>query len=274
MEGLQYLLVEPACEVNEKGTREKNDGNEDLSLDDNEKIEADSEAESFVEEDWNDPEQDEVPKWTEPELPISAGTRSGNRKRTGMRKKKVEFKEEAERLGLEQESGEWPTVEEDAEEEKLSGECEEWDEGSQKSSDDPDSLCMILAEEKMRHRDRELQTDPSSGTYNLDQQEVRGGEELEKIAVSRKPFRELSCNSNVRTNLVPEDDMKVIRRIVCVKLKDDIHNPGEMNGQIIALKEHVKARYRLSDLIRVQKIDKMTSNLSTWIRTGSKEKGT
>ena len=28
MEGLEYLLVEPACEVNEKGTREKNDGNE------------------------------------------------------------------------------------------------------------------------------------------------------------------------------------------------------------------------------------------------------
>ena len=36
---------------------------------------------------------------------------------------------------------------------------------------------------------RELQTDPSSGTYNLDQQEVRGGEELEKIAVSRKIVR-------------------------------------------------------------------------------------
>ena len=51
MEGLEYLLVEPACEVNEKGTREKNDGNEDLCLDDKEKIEADSEAESFVEED-------------------------------------------------------------------------------------------------------------------------------------------------------------------------------------------------------------------------------
>ena len=84
MEGLEYLLVETACEVNEKGTREKNDGNEDLSLDDNEKIEADSEAKSFVEEDWNDPEQDEVPKWTETDLPITAGTRSGNRKRTGM----------------------------------------------------------------------------------------------------------------------------------------------------------------------------------------------
>ena len=80
MEGLEYLLVEPACEVNERGTKEKNDGNENLILDDNEKIEADSEAESFVEEDWNDPEQGEVPKWTEPGL-----SRGGNRKRTGMR---------------------------------------------------------------------------------------------------------------------------------------------------------------------------------------------
>ena len=174
--------------------------------------------------------------------------------RTMVRKKKVAFKE-------------------DAEEENLSGECEEWDEDSEKSSDDLDILCIIFAEEKMRHRDRELQTDPSSGTYNLDQQEVRGGEELEKIAVSKKPFRELSCNSNVRTNLLPKDDKKVLRRIVCVKLRDDIHSPGKLNGQIMALKEHVKARYRLSDLIRAQKNDKMTSNLSKWIRTGAKEKG-
>ena len=66
--------MEPACEANEKGTREKNDGNEDLNLNDNEKIEADSEAESFVEEDWNDLEQDEVPKWAEQDLPIPVGT--------------------------------------------------------------------------------------------------------------------------------------------------------------------------------------------------------
>ena len=38
------------------------------------------------------------------------------------------------------------------------------------------------------------------------------------------------------------------------------------------MKEHVKARYRLSDLIRAQKNDKMTRNLSKWIRTGDKEK--
>ena len=64
--------------------------------------------------------------------------------RTRVRKKKVAFKEGAEHLGLEQESGEWPTAEEDAEEEKLSGEYGEWDEDSEKSSDDQESLCMIL----------------------------------------------------------------------------------------------------------------------------------
>ena len=74
-------------------------------------------------------------------------------------------------------------------------------------------------------------------------------------------------------NLEPEDDREILRRIVCVKLKDDIHNPGELNGQMMALKEHVKARYRLPDLIRAQKNDKMTSNLSKWIRSGAKEKG-
>ena len=155
----------------------------------------------------------------------------------------------------------------------MSEECEVWDEESEVSSDDQDSLCMILAEEKIRQRGRELQNDRSSGTYNLDEQEVQGGEELEKIAVSRKPFRELSCYLNVRTNVVPEYDRKIMKRIVCVKMKDEIHNPGEMNGQVMALKEHVKARCRLSDLIRAQKNDKMTSNFSKWIRTGSKEKG-
>ena len=85
MEGLEYLVVEPACEVNEKGTREKNDGSENLSLDDNENIGGESDAGSFVEEDWNDPEQDEVPKWMEPDRPTPPETRTGNRKRTGMR---------------------------------------------------------------------------------------------------------------------------------------------------------------------------------------------
>ena len=50
-------------------------------------------------------------------------------------------------------------------------------------------------------------------------------------------------NRATQTNLKPDDDREVLRRIVCVKLKDDIHSPGELNGQMMVLKEHVKARY-------------------------------
>ena len=83
MERLEYLLVEPAFEVNEKGTKQKNNGNERDSMDDNEKLEVDSDEGSFVEEDWNDPEQNEVPKWTEP--PFQKETRRGAREKTGTR---------------------------------------------------------------------------------------------------------------------------------------------------------------------------------------------
>ena len=104
---------------------------------------------------------------------------------TRARKKRVEFKEEAEYLGLGQESGERSTSTEEGNTDgaNSSGECEMWDEDSEESSDNQVSLCMILAEEKIRHSDRELQTDPSTGTFILDVQEVRGGEELERIAV-------------------------------------------------------------------------------------------
>ena len=79
------LLVEPAYEVIEKGTKEKNDGNENMIMDDNKIIEADSDRGSFAEDDWNDPEQDEVQKWTEPDMPLTTETKKDGRKRTNMR---------------------------------------------------------------------------------------------------------------------------------------------------------------------------------------------
>ena len=68
MEEGDYLMMDPACEVNEKGTREKNDGNEvveegtdtPLDLDPNEEIKADDETLPYAEEHWQDPEQIEV----------------------------------------------------------------------------------------------------------------------------------------------------------------------------------------------------------------------
>ena len=83
MEEGEYLMMVPACEVNEKGTREKNDGNEvveegtdtPLDLDPNEVIEADDETLPYAEEDWQDPEQIEVSKNLEPDLPFTIQTR-------------------------------------------------------------------------------------------------------------------------------------------------------------------------------------------------------
>ena len=82
-------MMDPACEVNEKGTREKNDGNEvveevtspPLDLDPNEVIEADEEILPYAEEDWQDPEQMEVPKNLEPDLQTRENDRTRLKKK-------------------------------------------------------------------------------------------------------------------------------------------------------------------------------------------------
>ena len=69
--------------------RGKNDGNEvveegtntPLDLDPNEVIEADDETLPYAEEDWQDPEQTEVPKNLEADLPFTLRTRKGDGKR-------------------------------------------------------------------------------------------------------------------------------------------------------------------------------------------------
>ena len=85
MEEGDYLMMDPACEVNEKGTRE-NDGNEvveegtdtPLDLDPNEVIEADDETLPYAEKNWQDPEQMEFPENLEPDLPFTMQTRQSD----------------------------------------------------------------------------------------------------------------------------------------------------------------------------------------------------
>ena len=89
MEEGDYVMMNPACEVNVKGTREKNDGNEvieegastPLDLFPNDVIEADDETLPYAEEDWQDPEQREVPKNLELDLPFTIQTRQNDRTR-------------------------------------------------------------------------------------------------------------------------------------------------------------------------------------------------
>ena len=90
MEEGDYLMMDPACEVNEKSTREKNDENEvieegtrtPLDLGPNYVIEADDETLPYEEEDWQDPQQREVPKNLEPDLPFTIQTRQNDRIRS------------------------------------------------------------------------------------------------------------------------------------------------------------------------------------------------
>ena len=87
MEEGDYLMMDPTCEINEKGTREKNDRNEvieegtstPLDLDPNE---ADDEILPYAEEDWQDPEQNEVPKNLKPDLPFTIQTCQNDRTRS------------------------------------------------------------------------------------------------------------------------------------------------------------------------------------------------
>ena len=85
MEGLEYLIVKPACEVNERGTRKKNDGNETTGMGDNEKLEVHLDGGSFAEEDWNEPEHNEVPEWIEPDKPMTIEMRRGGLKKTKLK---------------------------------------------------------------------------------------------------------------------------------------------------------------------------------------------
>ena len=81
-----YLIVDPACEVNERGTRDKNDGNEvvddcdlPLDLELTERVEVDDETLPYAEEDWDCPEQTEIDKGIQPDFPLTMETRQSKR---------------------------------------------------------------------------------------------------------------------------------------------------------------------------------------------------
>ena len=63
------------------------------------------------------------------------------------------------------------------------------------------------------------------------------------------------------------------KKILSVKLTDDAHAPEIVSGQLNMIKTNLKARYRLSDLLRAQRTDRMTSNLKRWMENGTPDKG-
>ena len=108
---------------------------------------------------------------------------------------------------------------------------------------------------------------------------ANAADELELIAVSKRPTRLLPHGTVVCTNLEPSvQEATPLKKIWCVKLMDDAHAPEIMSGQMNVVKTYLKARYRLSDLLRAQRNDRMTSSgnifLSPWKQIRAREEKT
>ena len=81
-----YLIVCPACEMNERGTPDKNDGNEvvdncdlPLDLELTQRVEVEDETLPYAEENWDCPERTEVDKGVQPDFPFAMETRQSKR---------------------------------------------------------------------------------------------------------------------------------------------------------------------------------------------------
>ena len=155
-----------------------------------------------------------------------------------------------------------------------------WDNISETTSNSDMSeiaIHSLLVDWKQRGLDRETHQDPDRDRYTSDEEGTvidNAADELELIAVSKCPTRLLPHGTVVRTNLEPSvQEATPLKKIWCVKLMDDAHAPEIMSGQMNVVKTYLKARYRLSDLLRAQRNDRMTSSLKRWIENGAPDKG-
>ena len=155
-----------------------------------------------------------------------------------------------------------------------------WDNTSETTSNSDMSeiaIHSLLVDWKQRGLDRETHQDQDRDRYTSDEEGTvvdNAADELELIAVLKRPTRLLPHGTVVRTNLEPSvQEATPLKKIWCVKLMDDAHAPEIMSGQMNVVKTYLKARYRLSDLLRAQRNDRMTSSLKRWIENGAPDKG-
>ena len=119
--------------------------------------------------------------------------------------------------------------------------------------------------------------DPDSDRYLIPSERVfvNAADDLESITVSKRSISLMPQEEVVRTDLHPfKQETQSLAKIWCVKMEEDTHQPNEMNRQMRVMKTNLKARYRLSDLLRAQRNDRMTSNLKRWIEKGALTKVT
>ena len=155
-----------------------------------------------------------------------------------------------------------------------------WDDTSETTSNSDVSeiaIHSLLVDWMQRGLDREMHQDPDRDWYTSDEEGTvvdNAADELELIAVSKRPTRLLPHAMVVRTNLEPSvQEATPLKKTWCVKLMDDAHAPEILSRQLNGVKTYLKARYRLSDLLRAQRNDRMTSSLKRWIENGAPDKG-
>ena len=138
------------------------------------------------------------------------------------------------------------------------------------------AIHTLLVETRARDLDREVYQDTDSERYLIPSERVfdNAADDLETIAVSKRSISLLPQKEVVRTDLQPfKQETQPLAKIWCVKMEEDTHQPNELNSQMRVMKTYLKARYRLSNLLRAQRNDRMTSNLKRWIENGSPDKG-
>ena len=134
----------------------------------------------------------------------------------------------------------------------------------------------LLVETRVRDLDREVYQDPDSDRYLIPGERVfdNAADDLDTIAISKRSMSLLPQKEVVRTDLEPfEQETQPLAKIWCVKMEEDTHRLNELNSQMRVMKTYFKARYRLLDLLRAQRNDRMTSILKRWIENGSPDKG-
>ena len=136
------------------------------------------------------------------------------------------------------------------------------------------AIHTLLVETRASDLDREIYQDPDSDRYLIPGERVydNAADDLETKAVSKRSMSLLPQKEVVRTDLQPfEQETQPLAKIWCVKMEEDTNQPNELNSQMRVMKTYLKTRYRLTDLLRAQRNDRMTSNLKRWIGNGSPE---
>ena len=137
------------------------------------------------------------------------------------------------------------------------------------------AIHTLLVETRARDLDREVYQDSDSDCYLIPGERVfdNAADDLETIAVSKRSISLLPQNEVVRTDLQPfKQKTQTLAKNWYAQMEENTHQPNELNIQMKVMKTYLKARYRLSDLLRAQRNDRMTSNMERWIENGAPDK--